>query len=95
MHALPACMSVYHMYDWCLRRAEEGILSSGTGVIGSCEPLVAARNWTQALSTRATSANSQAICPAPLFSSETRSPVTKAGLEILVLLPLSASWVEW
>lgn len=44
MHALPACMSVYHMYDWCLRRAEEGILSSGTGVIGSCEPLVAARN---------------------------------------------------
>lgn len=29
---LPACMYVYHLRDWCLRRSERGISSPGTVV---------------------------------------------------------------
>lgn len=29
---LTACVFVYHMYDWCLRRSEQGSRSSGTEV---------------------------------------------------------------
>lgn len=32
MGVLHACMFVYHLYDWCLRRKEEGVGSPGNGV---------------------------------------------------------------
>jgi hypothetical protein len=34
---LPACASVHHMGVWYLGRPEEGVRSSGTGVIDDCE----------------------------------------------------------
>ena len=37
MCVLPVCMSVYHVHAGCSRRPEEGIKSSGTEVIDSCE----------------------------------------------------------
>lgn len=35
---LPACISVYHVHVWYLRRPERGIGSGGTRVMNGCEP---------------------------------------------------------
>lgn len=34
---LPSYMSVYHIYAWCMKRTEEGVEPSGTGIIDGCE----------------------------------------------------------
>ena len=34
---LSACVSVYNVHAWCLRRPEEGFESPGTGVVDACE----------------------------------------------------------
>jgi hypothetical protein len=36
---LYACLCNKHTCAWCPRRSEEGIVSPGTGVTASCEPL--------------------------------------------------------
>lgn len=38
MSVLLRCVSVYHVYAWCLQRAEEDIESSETGIMDGGEP---------------------------------------------------------
>lgn len=35
---LSACMSVYHVHDWCPGVPEEGVRFPGTRVTDACEP---------------------------------------------------------
>jgi hypothetical protein len=37
MSVLSSCMSVHHMYAWCLQRSEEGIMAPRTGVTDNFE----------------------------------------------------------
>lgn len=59
MCVLPECMSVYHIHAWCLKRAEEGIWSYGTGVIVMSH-YVGPGRWTVV-----SALNHWAISPAP------------------------------
>lgn len=46
MNVLPACKSVYHVNDCCLRKSEEGFRFPGTGDIDDWEPPWDAGNLT-------------------------------------------------
>ena len=45
-----ACMSVYHMTNWCAQNSEEAVRFPGTGVMGQANHYVHAGNRTLVLS---------------------------------------------